>query len=403
MFSWPANCFPFHIHERPSSARFSGLTTRWRRASTYGSGAPGVRPRDRRAVASAKLPRFPRGHYGIPFLSYYDNSPYLPSGHPNSCIAAQAHGNTPWGGETLNSRIANDEPPNPVEGVRRVGHALHEPRLHVAAATSRQCGSPEGRAKNAPNRSSGMSTARMGTANRQISLSAHLSRRKTRPMTIRFFLPRRASVLLLPVLPALVGTTLRALALALVATATALPDPLAGQTPEEAYMSSKRSEREAAEREAWLPLWGHSYAGDLKRGLLPNAVRVGGVTLLVISEITKEETCFREEIFFVSIGKKCVFEYDIQPEIGFFGVVRRHRVERDLGLGHRPRPQPRIARVAGSGGCGLRRAIEPAAPDRVRRRGAPAVAPVDRIQSLIRAPSARNASTHRQAIQGRAA
>ncbi len=52
--------------------------------------------------------RFPTGVYGIPMLSYYDNSPYPPEGHLNSCVAAKAERSQTWGGETLVSREAND-------------------------------------------------------------------------------------------------------------------------------------------------------------------------------------------------------------------------------------------------------------------------------------------------------
>lgn len=47
---------------------------------------------------------FPSGLQGIPLMSYYDNSPYSPEGHVNSCIGSHLvlHG------ETVNSQVAND-------------------------------------------------------------------------------------------------------------------------------------------------------------------------------------------------------------------------------------------------------------------------------------------------------
>ena len=46
---------------------------------------------------------------------------------------------------------------------------------------------------------------------------------------------------------------------------------------------SERSPRLAAVMEFLTPFAGHVYAGDIKRGLLPNAVRVTGVTLFFAS------------------------------------------------------------------------------------------------------------------------
>lgn len=60
------------------------------------------------------------------------------------------------------------------------------------------------------------------------------------------------------------------------------PEPRSSQDAWAAYNAEKKEEFAAAGLEALIPVVGHAYVGDARRGLLPLAVSGGGLALLII-------------------------------------------------------------------------------------------------------------------------